>query len=229
MPIHAGNPAAKGIASLLGLALAAMEEGDVERAVASLDKCRRSVPANLTARCLSTRLMFAIGETEAAGRTLRQLVEAAADSKEVQLLAGEVGWIQRDHKLAREMWEIAAADTARGNLFVADASNLAVAWLIAADLTDGDIDAAASRLHSLVARDLQTAGCLLLASIVAKQDPQIDEAFPTARTIIHLRSWSDEISMANQPRLLAAYNSNVPQYAERFGGVEQLFIDNSAV
>ncbi len=229
LPIHASNPFLKGVAPLLGLAHAAMDEGDVERAAASLDKCRRSAPNNLTARCLSTRLMFAIGETETASRALTQLVEAAANSKEVQLLAGEVGWIQGDRHLAREMWEIAQANTARRDLFVADASNLAVAWLIAADLADGEIDTAAGRLPLLVARDLQTAGCRLLASIVSKQDPQIEEAFPVARVVAHLESWSDEISIADQPRLLAAFNSNASQYAERFVGIKQLFIENSEV
>ncbi|MCP4602031.1 MAG: glycosyltransferase [Proteobacteria bacterium] len=222
IPLYMSDPALKGTLPLSELVQIALEQGDLESALESLKQCRAIDPDNLTARCLAVRMMFAAREIVLASQELKQLVDSASFSTEVQLLAGEVGWVQGDPQLARDLWEVATLGDTGRDILSNRAANLAVAWLTVADLCDGRFDEAVGRLDTLVARDLQTAGCRLLAAVITDQELKIDTAFNAATVLEYASLWAEELVSRKQTQGLAVFASNASKYTECFPGIDSI-------
>src|SRR6185436_15291247 len=109
------------------------------------------------------------------------LMAMAPTAPSVQLLGGELAWLQGDHDLAMDLWRGAQGPT--------DVGNDACAQLAIGELAYGSRTAALLHLPDLVARDVPSAACRTILTLLCGAEVQMDSAFRQDAVLRHMAFW----------------------------------------
>lgn len=211
---YSGDAAARGVLPAVGLGLLALEAGNLDGAVSMVSLALRFDATNLDARCLKVRTLVVQGQIPQAMTELEGLMKLAPTAPPVQLLGGELAWLQGDHELAMDLWRGAQGPT--------DAGNDARAQLAIAELAYGSRTAAILHLPDLVARDVPSAACRAILTLLCGADLQIDAAFRKEALLRHITFWLREIAGAGRREILQSFMEGARQADDRLPGVAAL-------
>lgn len=222
--LYAGDPAVRGALPAIGLCLIALETGDGGARGPALRLAEQALaadPRHLDARCTQARALIASGAINQVKDRLLELTAQAASAPQVQVLAGEVAWMQQDRALAMDLWRGALSGVTRPEE-APDAVHDARAQLAIAELVQGNHEAALLHLPLLIARDLSGAACRVLLCAVAGVTVPVDPAFRVDGVLRHVRFWLRELAAAGRWDALEGFMRNAPLYAERLPGITDL-------
>ena len=169
---------------------------------------------SIEAKCLCIRLLFATGKIDDGFRDLESLANAAFNNADLCLLLGEVQWYRRDYKSSLLWFQKAAGSN--------DVGHTALAWFAMADIGVNGAANAESHLSLLADRDLTTAACRAILTVLVGTELHTDPCLPGERLRSHMIPWLEMLIDSGGQTPLATFHSNAARYAQRIPGIESI-------
>jgi tetratricopeptide (TPR) repeat protein len=167
---------------LLGRARIALARGDIPNACSILCETLSLYPRDIQARCLWCEQLIDSGFFDEAVLELSLFDDSSRNCSRVQLLTGDISWIQGHGPVARAHWGKCALASDIGHL---SRCRIAMSsW--ASDRVDP-----ASLLAIVQVRDIPSAACGLLLATAADLDASFDPAFSRTEIERYARRWFD--------------------------------------
>ncbi|MCS6911750.1 MAG: glycosyltransferase [Myxococcales bacterium] len=207
-----------GVLPAIGLGLLALEAGNLDAATSMAGLALRFDPNHIEARCLRVRTLVAGQQFQEAMAELDRLVATSPTAPAVQLLGGELAWLQGDRELAVDLWRKALGPT--------DTGNDARAQLAIGELVSGSRAAALLHLTDLAARDVPTAACRLILELMGRGRVHLDAAFRPEAVLRHVRFWLREIAAAGRRDVLQSLAQAAPAAEAALPGICSLLREN---
>lgn len=205
---------ARGALPAIGLGLLALEAGNLDGARSMAALALRFDPNSIEARCLRVRTLVAGQQFSEAMAELDQLMTMLSTAPAVQLLGGELAWLQGDRELAMDLWRKAQGPT--------DAGNDARAQFALGELVVGSRAAALLHLPDLTGRDVPTTACRLILEVLAEGEVRLDAAFCKEAVLRHVGFWLREIAAAGRRDVLESFVRRAPLAEAALPGIASL-------